>query len=157
MKGQSLDTITLEEALYLLILPRLIGQTEENIDIVADEGRFGPYLRAGDLTAPIPKEEDPRTISLEKSRELLQANKERKQLLATPIAELGKDPESGELIQVRNGRYGPYVTDGTTHMSIPKRLDPIALTFEQAIELLAQKRAHPQKRWQPKQKKTSAK
>ena len=157
LKGQSLDTITLEEALYLLILPRLIGQTEENIDIVADEGRFGPYLRAGDLTAPIPKEEDPRTISLEKSRELLQANKERKELLATPIAEFGTDPESGKLIQVRNGRYGPYVTDGTTHMSIPKRLDPKTLTFEQAIELLAQKRAHPQKRWQPKQKKTSVK
>lgn len=148
LKGQSLDTITLEEALYLLILPRVVGQTEKGENIIADEGRFGPYLRAGEQTTPLPQEKNLRIISLEECKELLQKAKERKEKMATPIVCLGTDDVSGGEILIKYGSYGLYLTDGKTNMSLPKTLDPKNVTKELAQEMLKQKRAFPKKRWQ---------
>lgn len=147
-KGQTIDTLTLEDALYRLILPRDVGQYTDGSMIVADDGRFGPYLRAGELTASLGEEYDPRTISLETAIQLLAEAAEKKKKLATPIAELGMDPVSNGKIQVRHGRYGPYVTDGTTNASITKKsgLVPEEVTLEQAIELLVKKREFNKKR-----------
>jgi len=152
-RGQSMDTLTLIEAMKLLELPRVVGKTDEGIDIVAAIGRFGPYLKAGESTASIPKDFKPREITLEQSKELLKAAEERKKKMATPIAELGEDPKSKGQIQVRFGRYGYYVTDGETNMSIKKDIDPTTVTRETAIEMLEKKRKAP-KRVPRKKKKT---
>lgn len=148
-KGMSIDTVTVEQALRLLILPRVVGKTKAGDEIVADKGRFGPYLRAGEVTATL-KEQDPRTITLEESLELLKESKERKKKMATPIAKLGEDPKTKGQILVKFGRYGYYVTDGETNASIKKADDPEKVTREQAIEMLEKKRQSPKRNWNKK-------
>jgi len=140
-KGQSIETITLEEAKHLLILPRKVGKRENGDEILADDGRFGPYLRAGNVTASL-KNQDPRTISLSEAKTLLTESEEKKKKLATPLAELGEDPNSKQKILIKNGRFGPYITDGVTNVSINKKLGiaPEKITTTMAVELLAKKR-----------------
>jgi len=140
-KGQSLDTITLEEALHLLILPRTIGCTQDGETIVADHGRFGPYLRVNDFNVSLPNTSDPRTISLEQAQILIKEYKERKQQAQTPLADLGTDSVSGNSLLVKQGRFGPYVTNGKINASVPKSIDPLSLTLEQGLELLLKKSA----------------
>ncbi len=149
LKGQSIDTITLEQALPLLTLPRVVGTTADGVEIMAADGRFGPYVKAGETSASLGEQFDPRTITEEDARALLTAAAEKKKKYMTPIAELGTDPNSNATIQVRNGRYGPYVTDGTTHVSLTKKLGiaPEEVTHEQAVELLEKKRKSPKRRW----------
>lgn len=152
LKGLQIDSITLEDALSLLVLPRTVGQTEDGVDIIAADGRFGPYLKTDDITASL-KDIDPRTVTLEVSRELLAESKAKKELMATPIAELGIDPNTNQPILVKHGRYGPYITDGETNKSVPKKYQPEEITHEIAVELLVKKRIDNEKKGKGKKKK----
>lgn len=150
LKGQSIDKLTLEDALYLLILPRVVGKDHHGNDIVADEGRFGPYLKAGEISQSLLNTDyDLRTIPLEDAQALIKAAEERKIKMETPIQILGPDAKSGHAIEVRHGRYGPYVTDGETNASITKKsgYDPEKITQKEAEELLEKKRKSPKRNW----------
>ena len=126
-KGAKIETVTLEQALEMFKLPRIVGQTEDGQDIKANIGRFGPYIQVGKLFVSI-KPEDPHTITLEKARELYAAKLQ---------AEAEKNiADFGDGVKVLNGRFGPYITDGTKNAKIPKDTDPKTITHEQALELL---------------------
>ena len=126
-KGEKIETVTLEQALEMFKLPRVVGQTEDGQDIKANIGRFGPYIQVGKLFVSI-KPEDPHTITLEKARELYAAKLQ---------AEAEKNiADFGDGVKVLNGRFGPYITDGTKNAKIPKDTDPKTITHEQALEIL---------------------
>lgn len=136
-KGAKIETVTLEQALEMFKLPRVVGQTEDGQDIKANIGRFGPYIQVGKLFVSI-KPEDPHTITLEKARELYAAKLQ---------AETEKNiADFGDGVKVLNGRFGPYITDGTKNAKIPKDTDPKAITHEQALELLKATPAKPARR-----------
>ncbi len=118
-KGQLIETLTLEEALKLLELPRTVGQ-KDGVDIIALKGRYGPYLKYGDKNISLPRNEDPLTISLEKCIALIDESLKEKPAPAF-IAEFGD-------IKVVNGRYGPYIKLGDSNYKIPKGTDASALT-----------------------------
>ena len=126
-KGAKIETVTLEQALEMFKLPRIVGQTEDGQDIKANVGRFGPYIQVGKLFVSI-KPEDPHTITLEKARELYAAKLQ---------AEAEKHiAEFSDGVKILNGRFGPYITDGTKNAKVPKDTDPKTITHEQALELL---------------------
>lgn len=135
-KGTTLQDVTLEQALEAFTLPRLLGTTTDGQDIRANIGRFGPFLQIGTKTKTTKplyvslKTDDPHDITLERARELyaekLQAEAEKN------IADFGDG------VKVLNGRYGPYITDGTKNAKIPKDTEPKAITHEQAKKLLAE-------------------
>lgn len=148
-KGAKIETVTLEQALEMFKLPRIVGQTEDGQDIKANIGRFGPYIQVGKLFVSI-KPEDPHSITLEKARELYAAKLEAE--AAKNIAEF---PDG---VKVLNGRFGPYITNGTKNVKIPKDTDPKTITHEKALELLSTTTAKPtRKRVVKKATKTSAK
>ena len=127
-KGTRIETVTLEQALEMFKLPRLVGQTKEGEDIKANIGRFGPYIQVGKLFVSI-KPEDPHTITLEKALELYDEKLK---------AEAEKNiADFGDGLKVLNGRFGPYITDGKKNAKIPKDSDPKLITHEQAKELIA--------------------
>lgn len=128
-QGQRIDTITLEEALELFKLPRELGMTDEGEEVVANIGRFGPYIRYGSKFVSL-KDEDPHTVTLEKALELV---KEKKEFDANKEIKVFKEEE----ISVLNGRYGPYITDGNKNARVPKDREPASLTLEECQELLA--------------------
>ncbi|HEY8508303.1 MAG TPA: type I DNA topoisomerase, partial [Steroidobacteraceae bacterium] len=128
--GQKMDTITLEEALELFKLPRTLGETPEGETIVANIGRFGPYLKYGSKYVSL-KEDDPYEITLERALEVIRQKKE-----ADANRLIADFPEAG--IQVLNGRYGPYVTDGKKNAKVPKDRDPKTLTLEECKQLIEQ-------------------
>ncbi len=133
-KGAKIETVTLEQALHAFELPRLVGQTEDGQDIKANIGRFGPYIQVGKLYVSL-KDIDPREVTQEQARELYAAKLK---------AEAEKNiADFGDGIKVLNGRFGPYVTDGSKNAKIPKDTDPKTITRDQAVELLANA---PQKR-----------
>jgi DNA topoisomerase-1 len=127
--GAKIETVTLEQALAMFKLPRLVGQTEDGQDIKANIGRFGPYIQVGKLFVSI-RPLDPHTITLEEAKELYRAKlaQEREKNIA----------DFGDGIKVLNGRYGAYITDGKKNSKIPKGTDPKTLTHEQAKALLAE-------------------
>ena len=127
-KGAKIETVTLEQALEMFKLPRTVGQTKDGEDVKANVGRFGPYIQIGKLFVSI-KPEDPHTITLEKALEFY--DEKLKAEAAKNIADFGDG------VKVLNGRYGPYITDGTKNAKIPKDVEPKDVTHEQAIELLA--------------------
>jgi len=136
-KTMTPDSVTLEEALMLLSLPRVVGKDPEGHEIVASPGRFGPYIKREEDTRSLKSEEQLLTVTLEEALELLaQPKRGRGRQAAEPLAELGANPDNGAPIKLLPGRYGPYVTDGTTNASLPKDADPAGLTLEQAVELL---------------------
>ena len=136
-KGAKIETVTLEQALEMFKLPRVVGQTEDGQDIKANIGRFGPYIQVGKLFVSI-KPEDPHTITLEKARELYAAKLQ---------AEAEKNiADFGDGVKILNGRFGPYITDGTKNAKIPKDTDPKTITHEQALELLKAAPAKPARR-----------
>ena len=143
LKSQTLETITLEDALALLSLPRVVGSDPEGVEITAQNGRYGPYLKKGTDSRTLPSEEAIFTITLPEALEIYaQPKRGRGQAAASgPLRELGEDPTSGKPVVVRDGRFGAYVTDGTTNRTLPKDVTPESITFEQAVELLAEKRA----------------
>jgi DNA topoisomerase-1 len=127
--GQKMDEITFEEAMDLFKLPRALGETPEGEEVSASIGRFGPYVRYGSKFASL-REDDPYTITLERALEVIAEKK-----LADANRIIQDFPEQG--IQVLNGRYGPYVTNGKKNAKIPKDEDPKALTLARCEELIA--------------------
>jgi DNA topoisomerase-1 len=127
--GQKMDTITLEQAVALFILPRTLGATAEGEPILANVGRFGPYIKYGSKYVSL-KDDDPYTVTLERALECISA----KQLADANriINDFGVDG-----IQVLNGRYGPYISNGEKNARIPKDRDPKTLTLEDSRALLA--------------------
>lgn len=144
-KGAKIETVTLEQALEMFKLPRLVGQTTDGKDIRANVGRFGPYIQIDKLYVSI-KPEDPHTITLEKALELY--DEKLKTEAEKNIADFGDG------IKVLNGRYGPYVTDGKKNAKIPKDTDPKSITHEQAKELIAKAPAKSARRTVKKTTKT---
>lgn len=143
LKGMSMETITLEDARSLLRIPYEVTGVGTYGTVTVATGRFGPYVKAGDINISLPQEVDPRFLTADLILPILEAGIARKKSFQEPMAKLGEDPTShGELL-VKNGRFGPYVTDGITNATVPKRLDPATLTREDAIDLLVKKRARP--------------
>ena len=148
--GMEMDDVTLEDALLWLSLPRDLGvDPEAGASIVAANGRFGPYVqRGGDAkdTRSLEATDDIYTISLERALELFAQPKSASfQRRSTPRAlrELGAHPDSGRPVELRDGRFGPYVTDGETNASIPRELDAARVTLEQALTLIAERALAP--------------
>ncbi len=128
---QRIDTITLEEALELFKLPRVLGTDSEGNEIRANIGRFGPYIQYGPRKFASLKEDDPYTVTLERALEVVEAHKK------AEAAKFINTFKEGDLeINVINGRYGPYVTDGSKNVSVPKDRDPATLTFEECKEMI---------------------
>ena len=139
--GMSESTVTLDEALTLLSLPRVVGlHPDDNEPIVTNFGRFGPYVKHGDEFRSLESDDDVFTISFDAALALLRAPKQTRRRQAAPKKVLRELTQNGTTLKVLAGRYGPYVTDGTTNASIPKTIRPETLTYEQAIELLAARR-----------------
>jgi len=152
--SMDLDTLTLEDALRLLTLPRLLGDSEGE-PVTAQNGRYGPYISRGKDSRSLDSEEQLFTVTLPDALALLAQPKTRRRGAATarpPLKELGVDPASGKAMVVKEGRFGPYVTDGETNASLRRGDDPATLTDERAVELLADRRARG-----PAQKKTARK
>jgi DNA topoisomerase I len=144
-KDMDLATLDIETALQLLTLPRVIGKDpaegEGGEDITAQNGRYGPYLKKGTDSRSIQTEEQLFTITLEEALAIYAKPKERGRAAAAPLKELGDDPVSGRPMVVKEGRFGPYVTDGETNATLRKDDEPESITPERGAELLAEKRA----------------
>lgn len=151
-KTQTIDTLTLEQALKLLSLPRSVGKHVTGEEIIANVGRFGPYLKCGEVNITLPPEFHPATVTLEQAINLCTEGVAKKIKAMTPLAELGVDPETKAKMLVKDGRYGAYITDGKTNVTIPKDRDPQSITTEEAIIMLAKKRKAPKKAWKSKRK-----
>ena len=141
-KAMSLDTITLDEALQLLSLPRVVGESDGE-EVTARNGRYGPYVQKGKESRSLETEEQLFSISLDDALALLATPRQRRggRQPAAPLKEVGDDPVSGKAITVKSGRFGPYVTDGETNASLRSGDDPEEITLDRAIELLADRRA----------------
>ena len=141
-KSMSLDTVNLAQAEQLLTLPRTLGQLDGE-DVTAQNGRYGPYIKKGSDSRSIDSEEQLFTITLDEAAAILAQPKQRgrRAAAAPPLRELGNDPVSGKAMVVKDGRFGPYVTDGETNASL-RRGDAVEeLTDARAAELLADRRA----------------
>jgi DNA topoisomerase I len=143
LKSMSLDSVTLEDALRLLSLPRVVGKDPESGDeITAQNGRYGPYLKKGTDSRSLENEEQMFDITLEEALKIYAEPKQRgRRAAAPPLKELGEDPESGKPVVVKEGRFGPYVTDGETNATLRKDDSIDAISLLRAAELLADKRA----------------
>jgi len=143
-KTMSLDTVTLDDALRLLEIPRVVGVAEDGEEIVARNGRYGPYIQKGKESRSLESEEQLFTIDLPGALGLLAQPRQRRGQRAAatkPLRELGSDPVGGKEIVLKEGRFGPYVTDGETNASLRKGDDPETVTLDRAVELLAERRA----------------
>ncbi|MDE2447901.1 MAG: DNA topoisomerase I [Gammaproteobacteria bacterium] len=128
--GQKMDAINLADAMELFKLPRTLGETAEGDTVVTNIGRFGPYVKYGSKYVSL-KEDDPYTVTLERALEVIRLKKEAD--ANRIITDFGVDN-----IQVLNGRYGPYITDGKKNAKVPKERDPKSVTLEECRALLAQ-------------------
>ena len=146
LPGQSMHTITLEEALELFKLPRHLGADADGEEISAGMGRFGPFVKKGTMYASIKDGDSAYTITLERARELI---REKQELIANRVI-----TDFGDGIQVLNGRYGPYITDGGKNAKIPKDREPKSLTHDECKALIE---AAPVRRGRGAFKKTAAK
>jgi DNA topoisomerase-1 len=141
-KNMSPDSLTLDDALLLLSFPRELGPHPETGEMVTvQDGRYGPYVKMGSETRSLDSQEQLATITLDDAVARLAEPKRgrRGQGRAAAIADLGPHPENGLPIQVKSGRFGPYVTDGTVNATVPKGTDPESVTLEQAVELLSRR------------------
>jgi DNA topoisomerase-1 len=127
--GQSMHTITLEDALELFKLPRKLGAADNGDEVSVGIGRFGPFVKQGSTYASLKPEDDPYTIELPRALQLVA---DKLEMLANRII-----LDFGNGVQVLNGRYGPYITDGEKNARIPKEQEPKELTEAQCVELLA--------------------
>ena len=141
-KSMSLDTITLEDALKLLSLPRVVGaDPETGEEITAQNGRYGPYLKKGTDSRSLTSEDQLLTIGLDEALRIYAQPKQRgRAAAAPPLKELGPDPVSGQPVVVKSGRFGEYVTDGEYNATLRKDDTVEAITLERAAELLAERR-----------------
>lgn len=141
-KDMDLATVDLDTALRLLSLPRVVGVGPDGVEITAQNGRYGPYLKMGTDSRTLASESQLFDITLEEALAIYAEPKQRGRAAAKPpMAEFGEDPVSGKKVTVKDGRFGPYVTDGETNVTIPRGVDPADLTAERAYEMLADKRA----------------
>jgi DNA topoisomerase-1 len=140
--SMSLDTITLDEAVELLTLPRVL-EGSDGEEILVSNGRYGPFVKKGSETRSLESEGQLLTLTAEQAETLLAQPKQRRGRAAPkpPLKELGPDPETGKQLVVKDGRFGPYVTDGETNASLRRGDDPEDLTMVRALELLAERRA----------------
>jgi DNA topoisomerase-1 len=140
--SMSPETVGLDDALRLLTLPRIIGEIDGE-EVTAQNGRYGPYVKRGTDSRSLESEEQLFTITLEDARALLAQPPRRRGRGAArgPLRELGEDPSSGKKIVVKDGRFGPYVTDGETNASLRRGDTVEGVTPERASELLAERRA----------------
>ncbi|MGO2584730.1 MAG: type I DNA topoisomerase [Brachybacterium tyrofermentans] len=142
LKTMELSTITLEDALKLLSLPRVVGTTEDGTEVTAQNGRYGPYLKKGTDSRSLESEEQLFTVTMEEAEKLYAQPKTRGRAAAKPpLKELGTDPTSEKPIVIKDGRFGAYITDGTTNVSLRASETVEEITEKVAIEKLAEKRA----------------
>jgi DNA topoisomerase-1 len=144
LRSMDLQTVTLEDALKLLSLPRVVGVDPGSGDeITAQNGRYGPYLKRGTDSRSLATEDQMFTITLEEALKIYSEPKRvgRQSASAPPLRELGTDPASGKPMVIKDGRFGPYVTDGETNASLRKGDDVLSITDGRASELLADRRA----------------
>ena len=153
------DEVSLEDALRLLSLPRVVGShPDDGVDIVAQNGRYGPYITWGKESRSLEEEEQLFTIDLEDAvRRLKEPKKRGRRAAAPPLKELGDDPNSGKQVVVKEGRFGPYVTDGETNASLRVADTIEAMTIERAAELLQLRREKVAAQGGPKKKATKKK
>ena len=158
-KTMSLDTVTLEEALQLLSLPRTVGaDPADGVEITVQNGRYGPFVRKGPDSRSLDSEEQLFTVTLEECLALLSVPKSRgRAAAAAPLRELGEDPDTGRAIVVKDGRYGHYVTDGETNASLRSGDTVEGVSLERACELLAERRAKGPAKRRPARGKSSRK
>lgn len=141
-KSMSLDTVTLEDALKLMSLPRVVGADAEGQEITAQNGRYGPYLKKGTDSRSLQTEDQLFTITLEEALAIYAQPKQRGRAAAKPpLKELGEDPVSKKPVVVKDGRFGAYVTDGETNATLRSGDSVEEITPERGFELLAEKRA----------------
>lgn len=145
-KGSTTEDVTLEDALKVLIFPKEIGELKGETVIVT-VGRFGPYLKIGDKNVSIPKDIDPGTVTVADAEQYQKDMKDIQKKQAEPIKVLGEDPNSKSEVTVKDGRYGPYITDGTTNVSVPKSMLPEDVDLILAVQMLDKKRNSPKKKW----------
>ncbi|WKN48862.1 type I DNA topoisomerase [Nocardioides sp. Arc9.136] len=140
-KSMSLDTISLEDAVKLLSLPRVVGTAEDGEEITAQNGRYGPYLKKGTDSRSLASEDQLLTITLDEALRIYAQPKQRgRAAAAPPLKELGNDPVSGQPVVVKSGRFGEYVTDGEYNATLRKDDTVESITIERAAELLAERR-----------------
>ncbi|MDN6527792.1 MAG: type I DNA topoisomerase [Brevibacterium sp.] len=141
-KSMDLNSIDLETALTLLSLPRVVGQDEEGTDITAQNGRYGPYLKKGTDSRSLTEEDQIFNITLDEALKIYAQPKQRGgRQAAAPLKELGEDPISKKPVVVKDGRFGPYVTDGEFNATLRKDDSVESMDISRAAELLAEKRA----------------
>jgi DNA topoisomerase-1 len=154
-KGVAIATIDLDTALQWLQLPREVGQDPETGKLIsANVGRFGPYLKVGELFASLPKDEDVLTIGLNRAIDLIVEKRE--SLAKRLICSLGNHPETGEAIETYKGKFGPYLKAGKLMASLPKSADAETMTLEDAVALLAAKGKAPAKKGKGKATKSKS-
>jgi DNA topoisomerase-1 len=140
-KGMEIDSLGLDDALQLLSLPRTVGEDEEGIEILALNGRYGPYIQRGSDRRSLENEDQLFTVTVPEALKLLaEPPKRRGQTASGPLKELGDDPVSKKPVTVRSGRYGPYVTDGDVNASLRQGDSPETITLDRAADLLAARR-----------------
>ncbi|MFL6172986.1 MAG: type I DNA topoisomerase [Marmoricola sp.] len=140
-KDMTLETVTLEDALKLLSLPRVVGTDAEGVEITAQNGRYGPYLKKGTDSRSLTSEEQLFSITIDEALAIYAQPKQRgRAAAAPPLKELGNDPVSGQPVVVKAGRFGEYVTDGEYNATLRKDDTVEAITLERAAELLAERR-----------------
>lgn len=141
-KSMSLDSVDLETALRLMSLPRVVGVDPDGVEITAQNGRYGPYLKRGTDSRSLTSEEQIFDITLDEALAIYAAPKTRgRAAAAAPLKEFGPDPVSGKPVVLKSGRFGPYVTDGETNATLRRDDSPEEITPERAFELIAEKRA----------------
>ncbi len=145
-KHLSMDDVTLEQALSLLSFPKELGM-HEGTTVTLAFGRFGPYFTWGETKAALPMGEDPLSISLDRAMEIIKTAKLQKDQAAKPLRTFPASPVTQKPVLVKDGRFGPYVTDGVTNCSLGKKRDPMTITFEEAVELLAKKVERGPSKW----------
>jgi DNA topoisomerase I len=156
-KDMDLATLDLATALKLLSLPRVVGTDEEGVEITAQNGRYGPYLKKGTDSRSLASEQQLFDITLDEALAIYAQPKQRGRAATAPLKELGNDPVSGKPMVVKDGRFGPYVTDGETNATLRKDDDPESITAQRGAELLAEKRAKGPTTRKRAAKKTTAK
>ena len=142
-QSMNLDTVTLDDARRLLSLPRVVGELDGE-PVTAQNGRYGPYIKRGTDSRSLEGEEQIFTITLDEAKALLAQPKARgrgRGAAKPPLRELGEDPNSGKPVVLKEGRWGPYATDGETNASLRKSDDVESITLQRAAELLAERRA----------------
>lgn len=141
-RTMTIDDVSLDQALQLMNLPRVVGKDAEGVEITAQNGRYGPYLKKGTDSRSLETEDQIFTVTIEEAEALYAQPKRRGRAAAKPpLKELGEDPATGKPMVIKDGRFGPYVTDGETNATLRRGDEVESVSAERAAELLAEKRA----------------